>query len=88
MKSERDREVAADQKSSDSPRLVCRHPSSRFLLVILFLLSLNAVAWYDAILSIILKPFRRKKKPASNPPIRIDFRTRPEYEAIRQCKEG
>lgn len=69
---------AAESNNEDLSRIRCSHQSTRLLLVLLILVTLNVVAAYDCIIAGLLKLFPRRRQQPLAPPIAIDFRNPPD----------
>jgi hypothetical protein len=72
---------APESKTEDISRVKCSHQSTRVLLVLLLLVTLNLVAAYDWIISRLLKLFPRRQQQPVTPPIAIDFQRDPQRKA-------
>ena len=62
-----------EPKNENLSRIQCSHQSTRVLLALLLLISLNAVAAYDWVISRLLKLLPGGRRQPLAPPIAIDF---------------
>ena len=87
MNSRSDPKPASESKNGDVSRINCSHQSTRVLLVLLMLVTVNLVGAYDWMIARLLKLLPHRRQRPLSPPVAIDF-LRPDDSASAEDRKA